>query len=920
MPDFLHLNTPDKSVSTAVLAAFSDKIKKDTPNSNRRGGRQSRQNQQPGQRRSAFENRGERKSNSPPRRNGGRYIGDGKELNFDISDIDSKNDSTVHSRVQSFSSDKHSKSVSSENHSSNASVISAGDKTFYVGSEFKNTRTLRAHVNMVRSVAFSYDGQKILSASSDGTIVISNTSTLDILTTLYGHTEAVNGVVINRNGTLIVSGSTDKTVKIWDAKTGKEIRTLQGHLNAVNTVAISDDSTLIASGAKDNTVILWDVYATEQRILKGHSGIVMYVAINDDGTLIASGSMDMTVKIWGRSGKEIRTLAGHREGVNCIALCSEKQLIVSGSSDRTLRLWDWMTGNQLRTYVGHTDFVRSVTFGMNGKIIVSGSWDKTVKIWDTESGIELQTLKGNREWVLAVAINKDGNAILSGGGDDAVKIWESADAQQENQVKRDERKKEELKFEPSPRFNALPDTFKLLCAQCGVNIGNHAPTNQVFVLSENSAWVYLAQMTNYIIDSVPSITSSTKTFFRCANGHKIGSVVSKSKSDSESSRQSISLNGTPPQLPPVNGIPFFDVTRVMVLEHNQFPKMGNILYLYINKKNPSIDECTQFVTGECTNTDYCRRLHFCESTKRLRVAYESFQVAGMERTVREKEEEEQKCIRAEEIAKTKISERERKMEVLREEQKRAAKFMLKTEKLVSKAKTLESVHTLPSGLKTTIVYNEAPTFVDKIKNAVGNGNDNPWGIKNNVDTGSVPVARNNRKPKRNSQKKNDTERNKVLPSAANATQTDLQSNNPNLESLLLQIQQYRFADGSQEPLSNTIPQTALNKSTYLTINDIVSMANKRDSVTVLTHLHRHCNLLVEGLSMLENLPTFVQLFEFIVFMEALELEGLDIWKDTLLTLGESAEFCKFVEDLMEVEEGDRRMTVKWFFDCLQEKI
>ena len=77
--------------------------------------------------------------------------------------------------------------------------------------------------------------------------------------TLTGHTGYVYSAAFSSNGTRIVSGSSDKTVRIWDAVSGAPIgEPLQGHSHWVQSVAFSPDGTRIVSGSSDKTVRIWD--------------------------------------------------------------------------------------------------------------------------------------------------------------------------------------------------------------------------------------------------------------------------------------------------------------------------------------------------------------------------------------------------------------------------------------------------------------------------------------------------------------------------------------------------------------------------------------------------------------------------------------------------------------------------------------
>jgi WD40 repeat protein len=75
--------------------------------------------------------------------------------------------------------------------------------------------------------------------------------------TITGHTAGVNSVAFSPDGQHIVSGSRDKTLKIWDANNGKQLQTLTGHTGWVTSVSFSPDGQRIVSGNYDKTVKLW---------------------------------------------------------------------------------------------------------------------------------------------------------------------------------------------------------------------------------------------------------------------------------------------------------------------------------------------------------------------------------------------------------------------------------------------------------------------------------------------------------------------------------------------------------------------------------------------------------------------------------------------------------------------------------------
>jgi WD40 repeat protein len=78
------------------------------------------------------------------------------------------------------------------------------------------------------------------------------------LRTLVGHTGGVNCVAFSADGERIVSGSSDATAKVWDARTGQEALTLRGHAGRVWGVCFSPDGKRLATASQDGTAKVWD--------------------------------------------------------------------------------------------------------------------------------------------------------------------------------------------------------------------------------------------------------------------------------------------------------------------------------------------------------------------------------------------------------------------------------------------------------------------------------------------------------------------------------------------------------------------------------------------------------------------------------------------------------------------------------------
>ncbi len=289
-----------------------------------------------------------------------------------------------------------------------------------------SAHTLAAHTRWVHSIAFSPDGELLVSGSGDNTIKLWEISSAREISVHAAHANSVLSVAFSPDGRTLASGSGDKTIKLWEMPSGSQLFTLVGHTNKVYSVAFSPDGRFLASGSWDNSIKVWEVFSgREIRALTGHAQWVRSVAFSPDGRTLAAGSDDKTITLWEVSnGRKLRTLTGHTSWVLSVAFSSDGRTLASGSSDNTARLWKISSGREIRALNGHTQRLASVAFSPNGFALASGSLDNTIKLWEVSSGRELCTLTGHTDSVFSVAFSPDGRMLASGSNDNTIKLWD----------------------------------------------------------------------------------------------------------------------------------------------------------------------------------------------------------------------------------------------------------------------------------------------------------------------------------------------------------------------------------------------------------------------------------------------------------------------------------------------------------------
>jgi WD40 repeat protein/class 3 adenylate cyclase/energy-coupling factor transporter ATP-binding protein EcfA2 len=171
------------------------------------------------------------------------------------------------------------------------------------------------HVEEVPGLAFSPDGGRMITSSTDKTAKIWELPSGRLLMTLEGHGGTVQRAAWSPDGRLIVTSSNDGTAWVWDAATGELRTTLTGHTSPIYGVDFSADGRWLATAGIDSTIKLWEVAALESALpmtLRGHAAAVYDVEFSPDGSRLLSTSRDRTARVWALDPADLETLARSR--------------------------------------------------------------------------------------------------------------------------------------------------------------------------------------------------------------------------------------------------------------------------------------------------------------------------------------------------------------------------------------------------------------------------------------------------------------------------------------------------------------------------------------------------------------------------------------------------------------------------------
>jgi WD40 repeat protein len=331
-------------------------------------------------------------------------------------------------------------------------------------------RTLPAHTAAVTAVAFSPDGQTLVTAAEDHSVRLWGVAswrhvkllvpwprsvafapdgkTLAIASgpavrlwdvaagcerAVLSHSTGVAALAFSPNGQLLAAGCGDSTVRVWDVATQRQVGRLLGHTQPQLTVAFSRDGRILASGSLDNTVRLWDA-ATLKEIanFRRHTAQIQSLSFSSDGKTLASASIDGTVQLYDVVTTQWRTsLPGHRTPIGPVIFSPDGKALATGGGDGTIRVWDPDTKNVVAMLRGNTNPINALAYAPDGHTLVSGCYDGTVKVWDVTSKRDPTILTAQKPAFGSIAFSSDGKIVAVGDQPNrSIKLWDTASRQQ----------------------------------------------------------------------------------------------------------------------------------------------------------------------------------------------------------------------------------------------------------------------------------------------------------------------------------------------------------------------------------------------------------------------------------------------------------------------------------------------------------
>lgn len=297
---------------------------------------------------------------------------------------------------------------------------------------------LNGHSGWILQAKWNSKGNRILTASTDGTARIWDAETGKELVAFVGHTESIVYASWNSDERLVLTASKDRTVRVWNAHTGEELLKLVGHQGSVNYALWDANESRILSSGSDGTARIWDAESGKLLfILAPQNGVINQATWNAEENFILTIGCDQvsseslcvraTLAVWNaRTGDKVFSENNQTNGIHhadwhpvkphlLIVRCEQFQ---SGKCENgVVQVWDVESKNEILRLTNFTSGVRQAFWSSDGTSILTADVNGTVQLWNAISGEELQNFANDQVGIAQIMWDANEDIILAVGCD-----------------------------------------------------------------------------------------------------------------------------------------------------------------------------------------------------------------------------------------------------------------------------------------------------------------------------------------------------------------------------------------------------------------------------------------------------------------------------------------------------------------------
>jgi WD40 repeat protein len=320
---------------------------------------------------------------------------------------------------------------------------------------------LKGHEAQILDVAFSADGRRVASASTD--IRVWETGSDQVLTPFIcehprQHTSTFLSVALSPSGPYLAGGDALGQVLIWDVRESQSndrqrLRRFEGRARlsrsitgggrptpaterqvqekaSIRALAYSRDGRFLAAGDKAGQIVVYD---TANRVMASAGNGAVHAFFQDSTdpvrclvflgpshTLVATGARGRGLIIWDVASQRMQKMIPYEDSILGLAASLDGRQVAFTSGNLMMVLHPADPNNHVAQRIVSDKGFTGVAFSPDGRSLATTEFeDSSIRLWDVATGKETRAIDVGERLHFRIAWSPDGKVLATIGGNEA---------------------------------------------------------------------------------------------------------------------------------------------------------------------------------------------------------------------------------------------------------------------------------------------------------------------------------------------------------------------------------------------------------------------------------------------------------------------------------------------------------------------
>jgi WD40 repeat protein len=322
---------------------------------------------------------------------------------------------------------------------------------------------------IVNRIAISPDDKTVFAGVVDGTVILWDMATGQILWQQQAHSLEVNDVAFTPDGRLIAATFDDRII-FWQAANGQFVRQIDtAALDQKIAISPSGEQFATIGKEEDGRLLIWDLASGEvirefdrgseieditykadgsaillasitgeltlidaqtgqiiyevQEDSETSTGALRFVALSPDGAQVVAAFSNGGLLVWDLATGDLLQHFRYEGSVFGLAHHPEDGTVLTGGQG-VIRTVNPQTGEVLRANTSHGAAIFDLAITSDGNRAVTTALDGIVRLWDLKGGQVVNRFPAPNELLFEIALSPDARTVLVGSTDGSATLWD----------------------------------------------------------------------------------------------------------------------------------------------------------------------------------------------------------------------------------------------------------------------------------------------------------------------------------------------------------------------------------------------------------------------------------------------------------------------------------------------------------------